>query len=92
MDLIEITAADRAGFAGRPSEIDCSVTARLHFLGSYVRRIPSNLTRMMENAHDWEHLPFVHPSSFAAIAEVQSGGWGWRCKTALQDGAAEQGW
>ena len=45
---------------------------------------------MMENAHDWEHLPFVHPSSFAAIAEVQSGGWGWRCKTALPNKAGEQ--
>ena len=44
----------------------------------------------MENAHDWEHLPFVHPSSFAAIAEVQSGGWGWRCKTALPNKAGEQ--
>ena len=90
MDLIEITAADRAGFAGRPNEIDCSVTERLHYLGKYVRQIPSNLTRMMENAHDWEHLPFVHPSSFAAIAEVESGTWGWRCKTVLPNQGGEQ--
>ena len=90
MDLIGVTAADRAAFSGRSLEIDYSVTERLHHLGNYVRHIPSNLTRMMENAHDWEHLPFVHPSSFAGIVEVQSGTWGWRCKTSLPGNGGEQ--
>jgi phenylpropionate dioxygenase-like ring-hydroxylating dioxygenase large terminal subunit len=90
VDLIEVTAADRAAFAGRPNDIDYSVTERLHYLGNYFRKIPSNLTRMMENAHDWEHLPFVHPSSFAGIAPVESGTWGWRCKTALPGNGGEQ--
>ncbi|UIP07795.1 Rieske (2Fe-2S) protein [Erythrobacter sp. SDW2] len=87
--MIEITAADREGFSGRAKAIDYAVTGRLHHVGNYVRKIPSNLTRMMENAHDWEHLPFVHPSSFAAIAEVESGPWGWRCKTALPHGGEQ---
>ena len=73
MDLIEVTAADRAGFAARPTAVDHTATDRLHYLGNYLRRIPSNLARMIENAHDWEHLPFVHPSSFAAIASVETG-------------------
>jgi phenylpropionate dioxygenase-like ring-hydroxylating dioxygenase large terminal subunit len=88
--LIEVSEADRASFAGRPNAIDYSITGRLHYLGHYFRRIPSNLARMIENAHDWEHLPFVHPSSFGAIARVESGSWGWRCKTSLPGDGGEQ--
>jgi len=53
----------------------------LHFLGNYTRALPVSLNRMMENAYDWEHLPFVHPSSFASIELIDEGEWGWRCKT-----------
>ncbi|MDN3646295.1 Rieske 2Fe-2S domain-containing protein [Pontixanthobacter aestiaquae] len=42
---------------------------------------------MMENAYDWEHLPFVHPSSFAHIELIDEGEWGWRCKTTLPPAA-----
>lgn len=87
---MQVAEADREAFSGRATVIDYAVSERLHFLGNYVREIPSNLTRMMENAHDWEHLPFVHPSSFAAITEVESGPWGWRCKTALPNAGGEQ--
>ncbi|WP_209348370.1 Rieske 2Fe-2S domain-containing protein [Pontixanthobacter sp. CEM42] len=59
----------------------------LHFLGNYTRDIPVSLNRMMENAYDWEHLPFVHPSSFASIELIDEGGWGWRCKTTLPPAA-----
>ncbi|WP_284126180.1 Rieske (2Fe-2S) protein [Parerythrobacter aestuarii] len=81
---------ERASFAVRPTNIAADATDHLHYLGNYVRDIPSSLPRMMENAHDWEHLPFVHPSSFAAIEEVESGTWGWRCKTALPNNGGEQ--
>lgn len=87
---MQVAEADREAFSGRATVIDYAVSERLHFLGNYVREIPSNLTRMMENANDWEHLPFVHPSSFAAITEVESGPWGWRCKTALPNAGGEQ--
>ncbi len=92
MELTQITVtdADRADLAGRNRAIDPAALDGLHFLGAYRREIPSNLTRMMENAYDWEHLPFVHPSSFAAIAPVETGTWGWRCKTALPNGAGTQ--
>lgn len=59
----------------------------LHYLGNYVRDIPVSLNRMMENAYDWEHLPFVHPSSFASIELIDEGEWGWRCKTTLPPAA-----
>jgi len=71
----------------RPNEIDYDKIKDLHYLGNYVRRLPSNLTRMMENAYDWEHLPFVHASSFKSIALVDSGKWGWRAKLDLPDAA-----
>ena len=87
---MSISAADRAAFKGRTNRVDHAPAEHLHYLGNYLRDIPSNLTRMMENAHDWEHLPFVHPSSFAAIAVVETGKWGWRCKATLPSGGGEQ--
>lgn len=65
----------------------------LHHLGSYRRALPaSNLARMIENAYDWEHLPFVHPGSFAGIALEDEGAWGWRARVTLpvQAGGGEQ--
>ena len=41
----------------------------------------------MENAYDWEHLPFIHPSSFASIELIDAGEWGWRCQTTLPPAA-----
>lgn len=38
------------------------------------------MIRMMENALDWEHLPFVHSSSFGDIRCIAEGKWGWRAK------------
>ncbi|QKG70462.1 Rieske (2Fe-2S) protein [Erythrobacter mangrovi] len=92
---MELTAphvgeGDIAAFAGRSRAVDRSTLEGLHYLGNYVRDLPVNLARMIENAYDWEHLPFVHPSSFAAIAPVDSGNWGWRCKTALPNEGGEQ--
>lgn len=56
----------------------------LHHLGSYRRSLPhNNLTRMIENAFDWMHLPFVHPGSFASIALDEEGAWGWRARVTL---------
>lgn len=60
------------------------LTDNLHHLGSYRRALPHNtLPRMMENAYDWEHLPFVHPGSFASIELVDEGAWGWRAEVTL---------
>ncbi|MEO0607081.1 MAG: Rieske (2Fe-2S) protein [Pseudomonadota bacterium] len=70
----------------RPNSIDYDRIKSLHYLGNYVRRLPTTMARMMENAHDWEHLPFVHPSSFSSIQLVDSGDWGWRAKLGVSGG------
>ncbi|UTW56552.1 Rieske (2Fe-2S) protein [Kordiimonas sp. SCSIO 12610] len=70
-------------FSSRPKTIDYNRISKLHYLGNYVRPLPVSMTRMMENAYDWEHLPYVHPSSFAGIELLDSGTWGWRAKTTL---------
>ncbi|MGB3739304.1 MAG: Rieske (2Fe-2S) protein [Pontixanthobacter sp.] len=61
--------------------------AGLHYLGQYERELPVSLARMMENAYDWAHLPHVHPSSFADIALIDEGDWGWHCRTVLPPAA-----
>ncbi len=78
-----ISEADRTAFATVSKAIDYDALEELHYLGNYRRKLPVNIARMMENAHDWEHLPFVHPSAFAAIELIDSGKWGWRTKVAL---------
>lgn len=47
-------------------------------VGTYRRTLPVSLERMYENALDWEHLPFVHASSFRSIRCDAAGPWGWR--------------
>lgn len=62
----------------RPNVVDHDRVATLQYLGNYERRLPVNMERMLENALDWEHLPHMHASSFADIACIDSGRWGWR--------------
>jgi len=52
--------------------------SRIPHVGTYRRVLPVNLTRMYENALDWEHLPHVHESNFRSIECVDAGPWGWR--------------
>ena len=75
------------GFAGRAAAIDHGGLGALHYLGNYVRRMPTNLPRMVENAYDWEHLPYVHPQAFSSIAIVEEGRWGWRAEVGLPETA-----
>lgn len=46
-----------------------------------MRVLPVSLVRMFENTLDWEHLPFLHRTSFTAIACEDAGPWGWRART-----------
>lgn len=80
---IRLTPEERGVFDARSKEIDYAAVERLHYLGHYVRELPISMSRMMENAYDWEHLPFIHSSSFAAITLADSGDWGWRAKSQL---------
>lgn len=49
-------------------------------VGTYKRHLPVSLERMYENTLDWEHLPYLHASSFSEIECLEAGSWGWRCK------------
>lgn len=75
---INLSEAQWGLIAARSNLVDHDAVKRLHYLGNYERKIPVSLRRMMENAHDWEHLPFVHSSSFSSIALIDKGPWGWR--------------
>jgi nitrite reductase/ring-hydroxylating ferredoxin subunit len=82
-----LTDTEQTLAATRPNQVDFERIAGLHYLGNYVRRLPISLARMMENAYDWEHLPYVHASSFSSIDLIDSGNWGWRAKIGLPEGA-----
>lgn len=70
-------------YSVRSNTIDSPAVSTLHYLGNYVRKLPVSVERMMENAYDWEHLPFVHQSSFSSIASIETGSWGWRARVSL---------
>ncbi|MEM7329929.1 MAG: Rieske (2Fe-2S) protein [Pseudomonadota bacterium] len=78
-----LTEAEEELSRQRPNAIDFDRVSELHYLGNYVRKLPVNMARMMENAYDWEHLPYVHASSFSSIELIASGAWGWRAKIGL---------
>lgn len=80
--------------ARRAQTVDYARISTLQYLGSYVRELPVNMARMMENALDWEHLPHVHASSFGAIEVLEAGRWGWRARAlpAGGDSNAEGDW
>lgn len=81
-----LTENEEALCASRPNQIEYQRIDDLHFLGNYLRTLPISMARMMENAHDWEHLPFVHASSFTSIDLIEKGAWGWRAKIGLPGG------
>jgi nitrite reductase/ring-hydroxylating ferredoxin subunit len=60
--------------------------SRIPHVGTYRRALPVSLERMYENTLDWEHLPHVHASSFAAIECESAGPWGWRARATTARG------
>jgi nitrite reductase/ring-hydroxylating ferredoxin subunit len=53
----------------------------------YRRAIGASLERVWENVLDWEHLPWLHASTFAEIECESSGDWGWRARVGHPGGA-----
>jgi nitrite reductase/ring-hydroxylating ferredoxin subunit len=49
-------------------------------VGNYRREMPVSLERLYENAIDWEHLPYLHRSSFSKIDCQAAGEWGFRAR------------
>jgi len=56
------------------------LNARVPHIGTYRRELPVSLERLYENAIDWEHLPYLHRSSFSRIERIDSGDWGFRAR------------
>jgi nitrite reductase/ring-hydroxylating ferredoxin subunit len=59
----------------------------LTHVASYHRDLAASAERVWENVRDWEHLPYLHASSFRSIALEESGAWGWRARIGLHAGA-----
>ena len=51
---------------------------------TYTRELPVSIERLYENAIDWEHLPYLHRSTFSRIECIESGAWGFRARTWTQ--------
>lgn len=47
---------------------------------TYHRRVTGSLDAVWENVFDWEHLPWLHASSFSSIELVTEGDWGWHAR------------
>jgi nitrite reductase/ring-hydroxylating ferredoxin subunit len=59
-------------------------SASLARVAVYRRAVHASLERVWENVLDWEHLPWLHRSSFSAIDAEDWGDWGWRARVATQ--------
>ena len=50
----------------------------------YRRTVTSPMREVWENVLDWEHLPWLHRTTFSDIKLLESGPWGWRARVGLQ--------
>jgi hypothetical protein len=55
----------------------------LTLVATYRRTIHASLERIWENVLDWEHLPWLHRKSFAAIQLLEQTPEGWRARVTL---------
>lgn len=55
-------------------------TAGLSLAAVYDRSVPVPIARIWENVLDWEHLPWLHKSSFADVRCLEKGEWGWKAQ------------
>jgi hypothetical protein len=55
----------------------------LTLVAIYRRTIHASLERIWENVLDWEHLPWLHRKSFAAIQLLEQTPEGWRARVTL---------
>lgn len=56
-------------------------------VATYERRVAAAIERIFENVRDWEHLPWLHASSFRSIALRGADARGWRAQIGLHGGA-----
>ena len=65
--------------------------AGLTLAAVYEREVAASLERIWENVLDWEHLPWLHRTSFQAIHEVEAGPSGWRARVLARARARKSG-
>ena len=58
--------------------------AAINLAGIYTRRVGASVSRIRENVLDWEHLPALHGSSFAACDLIDTDADGWRVRIVNQ--------
>ena len=56
-------------------------------VATYRRTVAASLARVWENVLDWEHLPWLHRDTFAAIRPLAGGRDGWRAEVELRGNA-----
>lgn len=56
------------------------MNAGVPHVGTYRRELPVSIDRLYENAIDWEHLPYLHRTTFARIERIDAGEWGFRAR------------
>ena len=61
-------------------------TPRPEVISTYRRTVGVSLERVWENVLDWEHLPWLHSSSFVAIECLAAGSWGWHARIVVPPG------
>lgn len=55
-------------------------------VAAYERTIRASLERVWENVLDWEHLPWLHRTSFGHVRLLATSADGWRAETSLAGG------
>jgi nitrite reductase/ring-hydroxylating ferredoxin subunit len=55
----------------------------LRRVASYDRIVGASIERAWENVRDWEHLPWLHRSSFRSIELIEQSRDGWRARVGL---------
>jgi hypothetical protein len=57
---------------------------RLTLVATYRRTVHASLERIWENVRDWEHLPWLHRSSFTSIRLLEQAPNSWRAQITLR--------
>ncbi len=52
-------------------------------VATYTRALPVGIARVWENVLDWEHLPWLHRTSFLDIDAIEADRGGWRARVGL---------
>jgi len=62
-------------------------SATLSQVATYRRRVRASPSRIWENVLDWEHLPWLHRSTFCDVELIEARRDGWRASAGLQPAA-----